>query len=353
MKKKKRTSIKLLEIIQSEQEQRSIIQEKGKRDIEPRLLSISNALDDYFIYEKLRVYCSFLSYNIIVHQDRIGYDASRFELMPAILELLEKKTSDFPLIIIFQKLKKLYEMVNGNSFSEDQVLTQFDQLEKVIEENHKDIPNEELEEIYSHLTNFAIYKLNNEHKSYLLKNLKYNLHLINLQEPYGKNSVINPGMYKNTIVLITQASHLNDFVITDYLKHWKGRNPLDWADFIAERYKHFLPDGNESIYYNYCKAWISFCAKDYLNAFERINIKKQITEIFINFDYKVLKLRILLELEIQGDPIMDSDEINIKTDMENLRSMLRYDKRRPKLNYQEKYFEAFYHLFRNFYKYFK
>ena len=349
---------KLLEKIREEQTRRSNIQEKGKRDQEPNLLNISDALDEYYMLEKLKLFCSYLSYRRMVNENVIGYEKVDFKMMPAIFELLNTGSVENKAILIYYKLCRLFEKSTEDGTTQPHTDTIFTAIENLILQNKDHFTAGELVEIYSHLTNYSIYQMNQGNHTYFVKNLTHNQNLIRIQESDREPFAINSGVYKNMITLILKISELEDAQLAQQCLPAQYAGNIEWAHHFAEKYKDHLPKESKDTYYAYCKALICFRSGEYPRAFAFLQDLQRVREVFLNFDCKMLRLQLLLELLISNEKEANGEsaqkETEMKEEMENLRNMLRYDRENnPKLNYQKAYFQDFLNLIRKFYSFFK
>lgn len=350
--KKKSTSYFFLKKIELEQGKRTNIQKSGTRDKEPNLLNLSHALDNFYFFEKLKLYANFLSYQMIIHDDVIGYQEEEFKLLHPILELVMSKKNLHPTIKLYFLLCQLLQIslpkIPTNSAKE---LTLLKTIEELIDENLDNIPKGDLIEIYSHLTSYSIYQINNG-EDFFKKGITYNHYLIKLEEENNKDFSMNVGVYKNMVTLILKIQNIENCPL-EFLGH-KYISVTNWAHQFADQYKKKLPKTDRKKYYHYCKALILFQEKEFYEAYLEIKDLERVRAIFINFDLKVLQLQLLLELEIKENQLFDAQQIETEDEIEKLRSMLNYNKNEnSKLGYQANYFHSFLMLFRSFYAFYR
>lgn len=351
--KKDTIRAKLLKKIEQEQLKRADIQKSGKRDQEPNLLNISHALDQYYMLEKLRLYCSYLSYQNMIHDNIIQYEKNDFRLMPAILELLQHQDLQLPAIAIYYKLSQLFGHMETAHIDPTMSNILFSDIEALIEQHGNEFAPGELVEIHSHLTNYAVHQMNYGNDDYLIKNIRHNLNLIKQQESAHQQFVISSGVYKNMVLLILKANIAQIQQLETSIRPEQLQETADWALEFAKKYRPFLPASSRVKYYRYCRALIDFHRGTYRQAFEWIKQLQRVREVFINFNIRVLQLQLLLELEIEDERILDREEIIMEDEIEKLRNMLRHDRdNNPKLSYHDSYFWNFLNLFRKFYLFF-
>ncbi len=353
---KKRISIRkeLLHNINREQKKRASIQATGLRDKEPNLLHISNSLDEFYFLEKLKVYCGYLSYRLMVNDVVIGYQVSSLRLMEEILAIMEREIIWHPALLIYYQLCQLFEAAVKGDNHPKPVLTIFEAIEENILQCKEEFSDGELIELYSYLTNYATYQMNNGNDLFLIKNITHSQNQINLHQGNNQDFLINTGTYRNMLVLILRTKDLQDKTLIRSLVQHKYQDSLAWAHHFVEFYKKNLPEISRDKYYNYGKAMIYFQAGEFQKAFALIKNLDRVRELFINFDIKILRLQLLMELEIEDDRILEQEQLKIEDEIEKLRSMLKYDKiSNPKLAYQRDYYWEFLDLYRKFYSFFK
>ena len=101
------TETKILNKIKEEKEKRHQILSMGLRE-EANLLPISQAVDAYFCFNKLKVYCEYLSFQKIVGTTKLAYEKDAFFLLEASLKKMEADYLDQEIVFqIYWKIKGL------------------------------------------------------------------------------------------------------------------------------------------------------------------------------------------------------------------------------------------------------
>ena len=345
---KKSVQEKLLENIKKQQNKRRQIQTSGNRDKEPNLLNVSKALDQYYFLEKLKTYCSYLSYRLIVHKSLLGYQASDFRIVQQIIRSIRKEPVWHPAIDIYSRICGLFEIPGKRNAATDST-TVFHEIENLLGEHRSVFSAGELIELHSHLTNYCIYQMNHGNDSFLLNNILHNQKIIDLEAQRDKNFIMNVGAFKNMVVLLLKHENSNG----KELKAKESRQGRVSATEFINKYKNNLPTVDRKKYTCYCHALVEFQRGKFNDALMWLKELKRVRKMFINYDVKVLQLQIYLELEIHDPDTLDLWEISIAMELENFRSMLNKDKNKnKKLAYQRGYFAEFHKLYSQFYSFF-
>lgn len=352
--KKFEKSFFFLKNLQKEQQKRLKRQEHGSRDKEPNLLGVSVELVNFFVLEQLKIFCAYLNYKVMMHEDVIKYQENDFKLMPAIFDLLESQQDWHPIIKIYWKICSLFKVLELNKHKEQGAFNDFVALEVLINNSEKDITDDERVEIYSSLANYAAYQITTAHyKNFIPKCIHYNTEIIRLESKNNKDFIVNVGVYKNTISLILRLEDWEKTMLTTYFIRLKIDNIFSWADAFVEKYKPFLPK-DKSIYYTYCKSLILFRKDEVLKSFTLIKDVKRVREMFVSLDLKILRLQLILELEIKGNSAINQENIIINQEIEQYRTLLRHDKNKNQklTDYHKEYYWTFLNVYRKFYIFF-
>jgi hypothetical protein len=341
----------LYQQIQKEQGIRRAIEEKGERGIEPNLLNISNALDTYYVLNKLKVYCFYLSYRQIVQEISIPYKDSDFQLMSPICEWLDRQHDLHPVTDLYNQIRHLYENLNKAPAADDHTFQELLQLAK------KHYPLQSVAEnleVLSLLSNYAILQLNRKDLRYDYHFLAVNNDMLRLQYGPGqkKRTKLPASVFKNMIVV---ALRLENPAYFYHMGQIDGvgeiRNAHDWVACFLEQYKFRLKKKDRKTYYPYCKAMLEFKQGSYTKAYRTLQHPSGTREMFINLNIKVLYLQILYEVFVIKPSILETDEVEIEKVAESMRGMIRYEShKRKQVSYQLQYFKEFAKLFRKLYQ---
>lgn len=339
----RRTEEKMLKKIQQEYDKRAKIEQIGKRDQEPNLLNISKALDEYYIFTKLKNHCMYLSYCKIVSEEKMPYKASDFRFISAILAELEIRSFENPIIDIYNKIRLLYDTSNSLITLDD-----FENLLAQISILTPKLNVDEGIEIYSLLTGYCIRKANQGEKDYSIQLFMIYNEMINLQ--YGRNArkskKLPPGMFKNMVVMaiILKDDALFNNLETAHISinpKLKGnKRTFAWIEEFIAFYKKKIDRKEAPNYVKFCEGLFKFEQKKYIQAYNVLNKPLHTHGLFINMDIKILYLKVLYEIETTQPGRLKKDEIDLVLDA--YRSLLRDSKRRKKdVSYQIYFYRTF------------
>ncbi len=344
-----RFSKKLLKKVAGAQQKRLEIQKSGRRDKEPNLKGINESLNQLFLFEKLKNYCAYLSYKKMVSRQLLTYEINDFQVVEGILISLRQESQLPPIIEIYYQLSLLYQGLDKEKEDIEREFYKLLQIEQLI--NGCQIDREDLIEIYSNLTNYCTYQNNHGHNDFMVKNLLYNQHLLELEYNTESKGVINSGAYKNFVTLLLKASEtLAEHQIGQYLPQ-NYANIFDWALDFVETYKERLDEVDRKKYYQYSKGLIFFYRQQYLKAFCILKNLTRVREIFVSQDIKMLQLQVYLELEIQLDKHFEESGIEISRILDSFRDQLKQHNN-PKIGYHLDYYLLFHKTYVKFYSFF-
>ena len=289
---------KLLRKIAAEQLKKKQIEAQGKRKIEPNLKRLSDALDEYFYFTKLKTYCAYLSYTQIIRPTKLDYHPKDFKLVSAIIKEVNLAQFKHPAIKIYNKIRLLYESLSKEDLDYNPLYEETNQL---LHEHLKIFTIEEILELYSFLSNFCVRKFNEGDKKYLEQHFLLNNELINLKY-YRKSSTresLPATLFKN---MVTVGAFLHQKPIFKSIKtlglqsNEKGgyKNGFEWANPFIETYKKKLDKSIREIYVNYCKAYVAFHSGDFEKAYKTLGNPNYVQGIVFNLEVKLLYLKILL-----------------------------------------------------------
>lgn len=342
---------RLFERIRKEKAKRNFIEEKGERGVEPNLLGISNALDIYYLINKIKIYCAYLSYRQIVDPGSIPYNDNDFQLIAACLAWVDLNAERHPILQVFQQIRHLYENIERANSEDDK---RFDHLLLKVGACYQFQSVDENIELLSLLSNYSIYRLNRGASQYDYHFFYLNSEMLRLKYGPGqkKRSKLPASVFKNMVVtaLRLEDQHFfSRFQTTDQKKTFA--DAFEWVEGFIEEYRFRLSKKDQENYYPYCKAMLEFRQKQYAKAYRTLKHPKYTREMFINLNIKVLYLQILLEIFLLKPIILETDEIEIEKVIESLRGMIRYEsKKRKVLAYQLDYFRQFENLYRRLFR---
>lgn len=345
---------KLYQQIQKAQKIRRAIEEKGERGVEPNLLNISHALDTYYVLNKLKIHCFYLSYRHIVQEESIPYHREDFQLMSVICHWLDQQKDLHPVIDLYNRIRHLYEALEQSTAADERKFVELLQVAK----SHYDIQSlAENLDILSLLSNYAILQLNKKDRRYDYHFFVINYEMLRLQYGPGqkKRTKIPASVFKNMVVVALRLKGPDIFFRLHIDGVGQGENPIsnaqEWVSHFLEHYKFRLSKKDRTTYYPYCKALLEFKRGAYTKAYRTLQHPSGTREMFINLNIKVLYLQILYEVYILKPSILETDEIEIEKVAESMRGMIRYEvNKRKRVSYQLQYFKDFEQLFRKLYR---
>jgi len=329
------------------------IEQEGRRGKEPYLKRISDALDEYYFYNKLKVYCGYLSYSLIINPQKIDYTRNDFLLMQMIVPTIESKLIKNKVIRTYLCIKELYDCINNKQNNSDQLL---EETLNSIASSIELVSKQEGIELYSFLTNLCTWMLNStttpEHKKeyYSKKYLIAAIGIIKLEiEDKSKKIKKIPAQLFRNIVTISINLLENSFFNQKEIFHIKEfsfknelPNKLDWINAFIGYFKNGLPDKESDVYYLYCKALVEFKKGNHKISYSLLkkNLHKQ--ELFTSLSLRILYLMVLFELELEEPEFLDLENIDPNKEVENYRNLVKYEKiTRQKMNYHLDYFNTF------------
>ena len=333
---------KLFLHIKNEEEKRTAILEEGNRQMIPNLLAISKARDDYFIFYKLKLYCEYLSYQNMVHDDVIQYRKSDFLLIDAVLKIIEEQYLGTDEIFqIYWDIKTLYE-----DFEVDKHKLFYKTLAQV-ERISTTLGLEEVLELFSFLSNYCIKKINVGKEIYLENLLFINTRMVNTLYSSEDDQVLPPGVFKNivkTALRIKNPTLFNTLDIKDVVSvdtEHGFKNGLEWAEKFIDVYTKVLAGDQQLLIGNYCQAMVAFEQKDFEKAHKLLVKLKHKQGVFINLNIKKIFIQVQFErFNNQGNISKVYDELSKA--LEAYRGAIRNKTKKPELNYQLSLHKDFY-----------
>lgn len=335
------TDEKLRNRIKQEQEKRDQILALGSRT-ESNLLPISKAIDAYYCFHKLKLYCEYLSYEKIVGKKMLGYEASDFLLLEETLKISKSVfLKDNVVFKIYWDLKDLYE----NFETEQQNL--FYKILNEINQSSQDMDSEEVLELFSYLSNYCIKKINNGAKQYLKNLLSINVKMVsNLYGLKGERT-LPPGVFTNIVnnaLRIKEASFFNSLNLENISPKdtFKGfKDNLEWTEKFIQEYTAVLEKNQQLLYHNYCKAILEFERNDFETAHYLLKQLERKRGIFINLDIKKIFIKTQFE-RFDVKQTRTNAYTELEKGLEAYRGVIKYERRKEKLNYQLDFHQVFY-----------
>jgi|JI10StandDraft_1071094.scaffolds.fasta_scaffold03292_6 hypothetical protein len=247
------------------------------------LADIVNNLDYFYISEKLKYYCSLLSWNRILALD------SKLLFIHEIIEIARKdEFKEIPPIAIYLKIY--------DTFIDNDNINNYWELKKLIERHLDLFPIDEAKEIIESAINYNIRNLN--------KSIDFQIELFELykksleKEIIFVNDEISPWTFKN---IITLTLRLKEF---------------DWTEQFIKDYSERLNPLYKENSVNYNMALLYYHKKDFNKVIPLLQ-KVEYEELFYGLNSKAIMISTYFEL----------DEIQVLTSfLESFKNFLSRDK---------------------------
>lgn len=319
----------LLQNITLAKTQKLQIERKGQRGVEPNIKNLSDALDEFYFLNKLKVYIAFLNYQNIANEENIPYTAEELYLAKTISELTRQVHFDNPIIQVYNSLYTLYNSIKTISLMDSKNILAA--LEKQLQQWKTVIPAEERLEIYSALTNFCIYRLNHGESYFRKLFFQYNNEIINIRYRELKtNELLQTSIFKNMVMVAVSLEVESSFFIN--LDTWgikarnKQLNKWQWIEQFTQYYGQGY-EGSDRLYYLYCKSYIAFKQNNIEEAFNTFGYDvPNSRNTFLNFDSRMLYCMIIYELQEIKGLYWERKNINMANFLAAYRRLLDYER---------------------------
>ena len=349
------TEEKLLKKILREQRKWKERASKGQEP--PNFKTLSDALDSYYFISKLKVYCAYLSYSKIKNAANLPFKEADLKYIQTILATEEDFLQENPVFKIYNSIRQLFENIEKESGSNDQL---YEEIHQLIKKHHRLFDREEKLNLYSLLSNFCIRNINLGVIAYKSQFFLVNNQMLNIKygQPKSKDVPLPFRLYKNMVsmAILQKEATFFESIETKGLPVGVEKNfkdGLDWAAHFTEIYQYKLEKKGRTVYYAYCSGLIYFIKKEYLNAYHKIKKLTHVHFPFLHLDLKTLQLRVFYEINKSQPEVLDDDNIQIEKMLEAFRGMLRYEKNQGKrLTYQLTQYIDFEKLFRKLFTFY-
>ncbi len=349
---------KLIDRIIKEKDKRKKIEEQGKRVKEPNLKAISDALDEFYFLDKIRLYCAYLSYSKIINPNHLTYQKNDFHLMQQIIEQLQNREFTNELLALYNNIRLLYENIEKTDKEADK---RYIHIFQILKKNNGQYSLGETEELYSFLINYAIRRMNNGSQKYRENYFIASNELVNFK--YGKRgkkrSKLPGSVFKNTVAvaIYLKSSKLFHHIQTEGLKakdSEKGfADAYEWLEAYIPHYGGRLSKKDQQIYIPYCQAALEFSQKKFIQAYRTLKNPTGIRLMFMNMNIKMLYLKTLYEIYVSEPSILEADNIEIEKVLESYRGLIRDELNRKKeLAYQIEFYSTFEKYFRQTFRFY-
>ena len=192
---------------------------------------IADALDHFYIIEKLRLYCSVLVRRFYLEGDY------KLLLIDEIIQTIENSNlKEVPVIEIYYRLTLTYSQPDN--------LENWEKLKSIVQINHELFEADDLVDIYYGMLNFLARKINVGHKDSLIEFVDIVSYMLN-NGVYNAQGELSPWTFRNAILAGLRTEQ------------------FDWVYETLERYGSRLPEEyrENALQYNY--AQLFFYKKEY------------------------------------------------------------------------------------------
>lgn len=234
-----------------------------KRSTQLNLQEISDAIDVFYLSDKLRQSCIMLSHQAVYKtQYATGMLGSVLQYLQENQELL-----DIPAIGI-------YYYIYQASTNKDEP-TYFFRLKEQIEKFGHLFPKSDVRDIYLLAINYCIAKINMGEKDYLREMFELNRRGIE-KEVFMENNVLDRYTFRN---IVTAGLTLKEF---------------DWVEHFIEKYRKYLEPKHRENFVHFALSSLHFEKGDYDKARELL-IHFEYTDLLINLQAKSMLIRMYYE----------------------------------------------------------
>ncbi|MCG8331945.1 MAG: hypothetical protein MI974_29935 [Chitinophagales bacterium] len=355
----------LLQRIESALVKRKEAERKTPKIEVPNFKEISDAIDTFHIYHKLKVYSGFLSAYYIFGEESNSCTKEDLLFIEEIMCLLDSQYIERvePPICIYYLICKIFQQLD--STKDIGIVTMVNKALKVLEGQNLLSVEEELE-AYSLLNNVCIKKMNKDYTKAVFKEkfVWINNKLLNINaKGLRENKIqIQPRLFRN--IVSTALNISNDSFFTSLSSYgFRASNPSgkfingnDWIINFITYYKEKLNDSNpkvNEVYTSYCLAKLAFKKKNFEEAYRILNNPARVQGTFVNLFLKVLHLKILYEINKDKDDLLEYDKIEVKKVFEAYKKLVKFEEeKKQQLSYQLPYYSDFAILFGKLFNFF-
>jgi hypothetical protein len=256
------------------------------------ITKISDNLDYFYIIEKLRLYCTVLSWKKMY---KLNIDVSHMETVE--LWASEYKNQSIPAIRLYQNIKSTY-LINDDIY--------YYKLREIMRDYMHIFPQDEVKEIYSTALNYCISKANKG----LFEDELFELYKEGIDRGILiNNNLIAPTMFRN---IVFSALKVGD---------------SKWAQNFIEENQKYLESRFRNNAVNFSKARVEFHHKNYGNT---LNILNQVSYEDVWYNLGTRTLQIACFYELREEDVLESLLISFQTYLKREKTLTK----ERKLTYQ-------------------
>ncbi|MEM7105310.1 MAG: hypothetical protein AAF502_19385 [Bacteroidota bacterium] len=247
---------------QFEQEKHLLAGHKLDREGWSNFEEISSSLDQFFLAEKLKLYCEILSWKKVAAVD---YDLLFVEDILKHVKAHHAKLVP-PVAIYYQMILTLEDNQDSTAYFE---------LKHLLEDYAELFPPEEARNMYACAQNFCIRMINKGNLQFLEETFELYKAVLD-RRIIWPNGVLSPYDYKNIVVV---ALRLKEF---------------EWAENFIHEFKPHLPDDFRENAFVYNLAKFHFYQKNYTEVISLLQ-RVEYNDVFYNLDSKSMLLKTYYE----------------------------------------------------------
>ncbi len=341
--------------------------------------TISTTLDNFYFYNKLRLYCTQLNYSLITNKEEDVRFQEELNDLKKILELNSANKHANIHFEIYLKVKSVLEIrmletkdltltAKEKKQNEHQVHQFLEDILALMVQKENQFSRKEQLEVYSYLTSYCIKKVNQGNLLYAKKYIQIMSQMLAICYGSNRNQIagINSNIFRNIVII---ALKINDpsFFKTLNTPHLIPKNKVvgiadkyEWSEKFIAFYKHKIKDKYIQCYEKYCIAYLQFHKQDFVNAYHTIKAIKPIKSSkskpgpTMNLNNKVLEFLIYFELyllDLKKANFLKDDDSDYEKMIHAFEQMLRRYRNRKLLTYQLRPYEDFLSAYKKLYKF--
>jgi len=280
----------LLENISAEQKKNKEPKGKSILGFNTNLKNYSDALDEYYILNKLRIISTHLNNINTASSSDQPYQMKDFLFSKAIINLIQKKSFENPSIQLFIEIIKLQQLIKQKKSVIS--IADFGIIENHLKAFANEIESRDKITAYLFIANLSIRQLNKgkfvfQEKLFLAHNESLNIRYGQLKSKEKMSATFYRNIY---LAAIGIADHpLFKSLKTYGLKTYKEEtgNGMVWAEKFLNFYKRHL-NKKDQITYRYCLAMLAFQQQQFEKAFLALGNTKGVRGLYINLNVKRL-----------------------------------------------------------------
>lgn len=247
-------------------EQNAKFIDEGGRQYNAHLQESNNALDLFFVLEKLQVACDMASRNIVI---QANYE---WTMLDNVLDYVEQST--YASSPILQAYKAIFRLLTSTAVQAEMY---YQELKEILAIHRHDFSQKDLMGLYDHVLNYAIKQINQGQISYYAEALEHYIFLVESRLIF-MDGYLAAWDYKN--------------IVTIALRQKK----YDWTVQFIEEYQHYLPTDIKETGYYYNLASLHYAKGDYGAALQALhNVEFKEASYYIGA--KIIQLKSYYELD--------------------------------------------------------